>query len=279
MVAAHAAVGGVQHHVRGAVGAVAHPAAGGTGQYRGEAAPVEEHQALFAALKARLDGPQQVHRQAFAQRQLAGIHTAQRRQHGIGTGPLRQGEQPIAAAPGVLPAFQGRRGGAQQDGHAALAGAPDGHVAGRVAHPVLLLVGGVVFLVHQDQAQPRQRGEHRQAGADHHVATPAGPGQRRAPRRVVAPLCSTATRRRDTGAHLGFEAGGEGDLGYHSSTWRRAASASPMRPVDLGLAGAGHTCKRLTAKPGGTARSCNTADWAAVSSGASAAAAGVAQPP
>ncbi len=58
VVAAQPPVGQVQHQIGGAGGATAYPAAGRASQHRGVAAPVEEHQTLFAALQARGDSSQ-----------------------------------------------------------------------------------------------------------------------------------------------------------------------------------------------------------------------------
>jgi hypothetical protein len=168
VVAAQAPVGQVQHHVGGAVRAAADPAAGRAREHRGVAAPVEEDEALLALLQARLDGPQQVLGEAVLELLAAHVHRAHLGQGG-GNGAAGQFDALVAAGLGGVPAFEGRRGGAQHDGHAALAGAPDGEVAGGVAHALVLLVAGVVFFVDDDQAEPRQRREHRQAGAQHDV--------------------------------------------------------------------------------------------------------------
>ena len=60
-------------------------------------------------------------------------------------------------------------------------------IARRIAKPFLLLVGGIVLLVDDDQAESRQRGEHRRTRADHDARLAAVRG---APR--VAPRCSGA---------------------------------------------------------------------------------------
>ena len=53
-------------------------------------------------------------------------------------------------------------------------GFDDGQIAGVVAEPVILLVGGVVFFINDDQFQIRQRGKQRGACADDQV-DPAAP--------------------------------------------------------------------------------------------------------
>jgi hypothetical protein len=240
VVAAQAPVGQVQHHVGGAVRAAADPAAGRAREHRGVAAPVEEDEALLALLQAHLDGPQQVLGEAVLELLAAHVHRAHLGQGG-GNGAAGQFDAFVAAGLGGVPAFEGRRGGAQHDGHAALAGAPDGEVAGGVAHALVLLVAGVVFFVDDDQAEPRRR-EHRQAGAQHdvgaalhglHEALGAGAfGQRR--------VQADHPRRRKAPGHAAFELGREGDLGDQDQGL--AAAGDDLlheAQVDLGLAAAG----------------------------------------
>ena len=62
--------------------------------------------------------------------------------------------------------LRARRGGAGQQPRAGLVGAEGGDVAGVVARVALLLVGGVVLLVDDDQPEALDRGEDRRARAD-----------------------------------------------------------------------------------------------------------------
>src|SRR5688572_20886936 len=59
-----------------------------------------------------------------------------------------------------------RRGRGQDDDAAAEPRAHDRQVAGVVAEAILLLVGRVVLLVDDDEAEPRDRREECRAGAD-----------------------------------------------------------------------------------------------------------------
>ncbi len=94
-----------------------------------------------------------------------------RRTAGHAAPPMRSGsdEAPIAAGLGALPGLERRRRRAEEDGDALAPAAPDREVARRVARAFLLLVRRVVLLVDDDQAEPRQRGEHRQARAEDQI--------------------------------------------------------------------------------------------------------------
>ncbi|CDF21703.1 uncharacterized protein BN736_01468 [Prevotella sp. CAG:617] len=79
---------------------------------------------------------------------------------------LRQAHQAVFARQGVVVALDGRCGRAQQHLGAVEAGGHGGHVAGVVARGgVLLLVGGFVLLVHDNQAEPPEGQEERRAHA------------------------------------------------------------------------------------------------------------------
>ena len=86
--------------------------------------------------------------------------------------PPRQRQQRVLAALGVVPAFQRRRGRAEDDRHAFHAGPHDGHVAGMVARRQFLLEGGFMFLIDDDQAQLARRREHGTAGPDDDLNLP-----------------------------------------------------------------------------------------------------------
>ena len=91
--------------------------------------------------------------------------------------PPGQAQQAIAAGLGVVPAFHGRRGRAQQHRNAREPGAGHGHVAGRVTQPLLLLVGWVVLLVDDDGVQMGDRRQNGQPCAQHDARLPAGGSQ------------------------------------------------------------------------------------------------------
>jgi hypothetical protein len=166
----------MHHQPRIAAMAGRHPAARAAKQHRGKAATVDEHQTLLAARQPRLDGLQQRLGKALPGRETARVHQVDVGQRRTFRRPLGQLQHGIAAGTGVVPAFQGGRGGAQQHRHVRLAGAGHRHVPRRIAQAFLLFVGGVVLLVHDDERQTRQRREHRQARAQHDVG-PARLGQ------------------------------------------------------------------------------------------------------
>ena len=134
------------------------------------AGTVEENQALLAAFRALRDGGQQRGAHAVLQF-LAPCIDATHRRRRFGDGPLRQFQQLVTAAlpTCMVESLQRGRGRAQHDRHGALMGAPDGDIARRVAQSLLLLEGGVMLLVDDDQAEPRQRRKHRQARAENDV--------------------------------------------------------------------------------------------------------------
>ena len=88
----------------------------------------------------------------------------------------RQGDPLVAAARDVDDGFERRGGGDQHNGDAGQRGAKHRHVAGLIAHPVLLFVGRVVLLVDNDQAQFGERQEQRRARADDDPRAAGGDG-------------------------------------------------------------------------------------------------------
>ena len=117
-------------------------------------------------------------------------------------------------------------------------------VACRIAGAFLLLVARVVFLVDHDQAQLRDRGQHRHARAQHDAGPAAVCGQpafealRRCERAVHGHhgLLSKAL------PHPGFELGREVDLGHHDQGLRLRIGLQRLlhgAQVHLGLAAAG----------------------------------------
>jgi len=152
VVAAQRAVYLVEHLVRAAMWAVALPAAGVAVQHRGEAAAVEQHQALLAALHALGNRRQQRRGKYCAARLLAHVDQAQARQRAraYAAGHL----QALVAAHGRvarMPALQRGRGAAQDDLGALVPRAPQRQVARRVARALLLLVAGVMLLIDHDE--------------------------------------------------------------------------------------------------------------------------------
>ena len=75
--------------------------------------------------------------------------------------------------PGVVEGLERRCGGAEHHHRPRLLSPNYCRVAPVVARTLLLLVGGIVFLVHHHQSGILQGSEHRRAGADHDPRVPA----------------------------------------------------------------------------------------------------------
>ena len=80
---------------------------------------------------------------------------------------VREVEPVVAAGLDVGQRLERGRGGCEHDGGAGQLRADHGHVAGVVDDPVLLLEGGVVLLVDDDEAQFREGQEEGRARAHH----------------------------------------------------------------------------------------------------------------
>lgn len=175
VVAAQLAAALVHGHPRVAARALADPAAVVAKQGRSEAAAVEEHQYLLAGRQGIADGLLQRTGKAGVERHALHVEADELRRVRA-TGALGQAQQAVAAGLGVVQAFQGGRGRTEQDRHVLQACAYQCQVAGVVAQAVLLFIGGVVFLVDDDQSRPLQWSEQRRTGADDDVglAIPGG---------------------------------------------------------------------------------------------------------
>ena len=253
VVAAQRAVQLVEDAPGAAVRAAALPAALAAMQHRRIAAPVQEHQALLAArdalaASAATSGGDSAGAGALGRlRQPAHVDQAHRRPgaaadalgqaRGAGSGPASARCQ--LSSDGVAEPSTHR--------HAFAPAAPDRQVARRIARAFLLLVRRVVLLVDDDQAEPRQRREHRQARAEHQV------GQaevRRQPAAQALRRRQAAVQRDDApaGEALGearFELRRQVDLGHQHQ--RLPAGAERLcggAQVDLGLAAAGHAVQQ-----------------------------------
>ena len=126
-------------------------------------------------------------------------------------------------------------------GACAEAGADHRHVAGVVDDAFLLLEGGLVLLVDDDQAEVGERQEQRGAGADNHGRGAVGDG---APGGAAGARGQVGVPDGGGDAEAALEAlqplGGEGD--FRQQHQRLAALAEAFGDgfqVDLGLAGAG----------------------------------------
>src|SRR5207245_4258307 len=100
------AVGRVQHQPPRALRAPGVPAAGFASEYRRIAAPVDEHQALFAPGQATGDRVEERRGESLLERMRAQVHRADCRKPGAGRGALRQLEALVAALAEVVPALE-----------------------------------------------------------------------------------------------------------------------------------------------------------------------------
>ena len=167
------------------------------------------------------------------------------RRHAQAVDPPRQ-LQPRQLQPGL----RARRRGAGDEHGAAVRGAAAGDRAGVVAGVALLLVGGVVLLVDDDQAEVADRGEDGRARADADARLAAAQ-----PPPLVVALAGGEGRVEDreavaeAGAEAGHRLRGEADLGDEDDR-----APAPLqrrldrRQVDLGLARAGDAVQQLAAR-------------------------------
>ena len=134
---------------------------------RRKAAAVEEQERLLAALdggRHRFGQPRRdeaAARRAFAP-EIDSLDAGQ----ALAAETLRQMQAPVAAALRIHLGFDRRRRRRQHDRDAGDAGAHHRHVAGVIAHAVLLLVGGIVLLIHDNEPEIGVGQEQRRAGAD-----------------------------------------------------------------------------------------------------------------
>ena len=117
------------------------------------------------------------------------------------------------------------------------------HVAGVVADAVLLLVGGVVLLIDDNQAKIGVGQEQRRAGADHdrNLAVGDGPPGARAPARRELRMPFRRPHA-EAGGEAVEELGGQRDLRHQDQALPAASDHIRHRlEIDLGLARAGDT--------------------------------------
>ena len=141
------------------------------------AAPVQKQNRLLATFEPLGDGFLELWRKnrdaflpALAGRGLAHVHDAYVR-HFLVVHALRQFEQRIFAVFAIVIAFQRRCGRTEHDDGIFHPAAHNGHVAGMVARRFLLLVGVLVFLVHDDEAERLDRRKNRRTGANDDAGT------------------------------------------------------------------------------------------------------------
>ena len=157
-------IGAVVGECDGAVRAGAGMAAGMALQRAGEAAAVEEKNRLLALREALFKSGAEA---VGEDRDLAFLlllfqahvdHADER--HGVGVGAFVEAEQVVFPRKAVLPTLQRGRGGAEDDGARLERGAQNRHIAGVVARRAFLFIGGLVFLIDDDQPEVRQWREH-----------------------------------------------------------------------------------------------------------------------
>ena len=175
MMAVEGAGEAMLHQPGAAIGAVEPVAAGAAKRERRIAPAVEEEQHLLAGRERLGEGLLQSRRQPGPprRRSLAQVDRLDRRQS---RAAVTIGQPPalVAAALDIDGGLQ-RGGGGNQDAGAALeARAYHGHVAGVIDHAVLLLEGGVVLLIDDDQAEAAEGEPQRGACADHHLRPALG---------------------------------------------------------------------------------------------------------
>ncbi len=249
MVAAQPVLRLVEHQVRRAARTARQPAARIARQHRRVAAAVEEQQALLAAREAVGNGIEQRLGQPVAdlpaRAALQGqVDQRDARQHRVGLRTLRQHQARGGALLGAPPGLQRRRGRPEHNRDAALLGPPQCQVARGIAQALLLLVGGVVLLVDEDQREVRQRGQHRQPRAEHDARFAA---VRRQPVQRARLLGQTAVQRSQrhpgkTRGNARLQLRRQVDLGHQHQHLRGRVAREGIGDgvqVDLGLAAAG----------------------------------------
>ena len=146
----------------------------------------------------------------------------------------------VAAGLHVGDAFEAWRGGDQHGGAVRQACPHHGHVAGVVDDAILLLEGGLVFLVHHDEAEIGEWQEQGGTGADDDGGLPSATARQVILRtREGRSECQTAG---DSEAALEplDPLRGQGDFGEHDEGLAAGAQAGGNGfQVDLGFAGAG----------------------------------------
>ena len=155
----------------GAVGAGFFASAVGAGDGGGEAAAVQEEHGLFAAGEADAYGFDEFGGEEGTG--LAGLFFAFEPHvddadvgHDGAVDALGQADETVFAGAGVAVGFEGGGRGAEEDGAALQGAAHDGDVAGVVVGGLVLLVGGLVFFVDDEEAEGADRREEGRAGAE-----------------------------------------------------------------------------------------------------------------
>ena len=247
MVAAHARGLAVHRQARAAPETFGFPSARRAFERRREAATIDEHQPLLAALKTRHQRGPQCSRNAVVRIGVAIWHEGNFRHAGARIGAHGKKETAIPARVNLCERFERGRCARQYDRHIARARAPHGDIAGVVADAVLLFVGSVVLLVDDDQRKARQCAKHRQPRAEHQIRVAACGG---IPIRAPLAIGQSAVKghgmcARQPCTHARFELRRQVDLGnkeQHLSRIRDRRFRGGEK--DVGLAAARHTLKQ-----------------------------------
>ncbi len=217
-----------------------HPAAAGAEHRRRVAAPVQEHEHLAAVGEVALDGGHGRRRQPVARSVDAQVDDRDARLAGA---PRALGQRQLRVTAGrrIRERLERGRRGAEHRRHAGALRAHQREVAAGVPESLLLLVGSVVLLVHDDQAERRHRREHGRARADHDRRAA---GARRAPglepRAVGQRGMQRDDRRGEALAKARDELRRQRDLGdQHQRAAARRQHPLDEAQVDLRLAAAG----------------------------------------
>jgi len=182
---------------------------------------------------------------------LVDVDAAHLRQLRRNRGALRQREHAVTAALRVVIALQRRRRRTQHDRHTALTGAEDRHIARRITQTVLLFERAIMLLVHDDERQLGQLGEHRQTRAQHDLRTPA---LRLLPIRQACRIAQPAMQTDDvhigeTAAEIMLQLRREIDLRHQQQHLPTTAAQDMVHQmhIHLGLAAAGDAVQQETA--------------------------------
>ncbi len=241
-------------HARIAVIAADLVAAGAADRDGRVAAPVEEQERLFPALDPRADGGDKGRADPAVGFQLFGAH--------VDGAHFRQFRRPearcqvdprILARLGVHPGFQAGRRRSQHHLCVAQRCAQDRHVARVVKSAILLLVGGVVFLIHHDQPKIAERQEKRRPRADDKAdAALARHPPQPPPFGLRHPGMPFARTRAKAILHPRKELCRQRDFGQEDQRLPPLPQTFGHRlEVDLGLAGPGHPLQKRGAIAGG----------------------------
>ena len=263
----------VVHERPVAVGARLDRAAVPAQHHRGRPAAVEDEDRAVAGL--RVEAGEGLRERVREQAAVAGRELRAEvdgRDEGLGAGgPHGQDRAPVRAGPGVAHRLDRRGRGAEHHGRARQAGQLQRRVPGLDARRAVALVGGVVLLVDDDQADVRERREQRGAGPHDQVRV-AGPDP--PPLVGALALAQRGVEHGDPGGQLGTEAVDDGrrqrDLGdQQEGRPARGERGGDGLDVDRGLAAAGHAVEEERASGrwprGPCVTSASASAWAGVS--------------